>query len=266
MVNLCASPHLSHSQNPSCRQTTTLLPWCRYFHLDHLPTVVPKAIMIHRTATADMASFAFAPTCNNVLHGNHYGGHRRRIGVALPPNASPQFTESSSALRATPVPTDAVDVLSTNDIVVGTILAFVLAFGYSFLNGQSSSSNFISWRSQVLDESKDMSSSSESSLSLPANATDAESNVFNEWKDMSRRDNYVLYNTKIRNDQGKREQRGTDTSNGRKEQKWVVIALLVLFVPIFSAEFFFALSRQFMCGGNVFTQPEWAQLLCSPAQ
>eukprot|EP00584_Thalassiosira_punctigera_P020380 CAMPEP_0172557344 /NCGR_PEP_ID=MMETSP1067-20121228/72697_1 /TAXON_ID=265564 ORGANISM="Thalassiosira punctigera, Strain Tpunct2005C2" /NCGR_SAMPLE_ID=MMETSP1067 /ASSEMBLY_ACC=CAM_ASM_000444 /LENGTH=147 /DNA_ID=CAMNT_0013346403 /DNA_START=55 /DNA_END=495 /DNA_ORIENTATION=+ len=40
-------------------------------------------------------------------------------------------------------------VLGTDDIVIGTILAFVLAFSYSFLNGQSSSTSFVSWPSQA---------------------------------------------------------------------------------------------------------------------
>ena len=95
---------------------------------------------------------------------------------------------------------------------------------------------------------------------------------------MSREENYVLYNTRVRAEVG-RERRGgredsstrTDTEDdtsivagARNEKKWVLVALLVLFVPIFSVEFFFALSRQFMCQGNFLNQSEWSQVLCSP--
>ena len=87
-----------------------------------------------------------------------------------------------------------------------------------------------------------------------------------------------MYNTRVRAEVGRerrvdREDSSTRTdtegdtsivSSARNEKKWVLVALLVLFVPIFSVEFFFALSRQFMCQGNLMNQSEWAQVLCSP--
>ena len=207
----------------------------------------------------------------------------------------PKDAHSSSSLSSTFVISDAVaattdvqafdEVLSTSDIVVGALLAFALAFGWSFLNGQSTSSNFISWRSQ-LDGSRDNAEAStpgivDSDITKRSdkeerNGYDDDDNsaesgisapkVFNadNWKEMSREENYVLYNTRVRavRDSGRERKADRDavTTKGdtegdveivsgvRSEKKWVLVALLVLFVPIFSVEFFFALSRQFMCG------------------
>ena len=154
------------------------------------------------------------------------------------------------------IDTTATDILSTQDIVVGTILALLLAFGWSYLNDQSSSTSFVSWPSKNGDDtlSEDITTSIKES---------DESTTFDEWKEMSREENYVLYNTKIR--QSIDEKKPTQQLNEvkRKENKAVLIALLLLFVPIFSIEFFFALSRQFVCqwglgGEQIVTK------LCSP--
>jgi len=104
-----------------------------------------------------------------------------------------------------------------------------------------------------------------------------------KWKEMSRPENYILYSTRVKrrlplsssNPVGKDTDLGntirsslfkeehdststtktTNTSSVNKksyrEQRWVLLGLLVLFVPIFSIEFFFANSRQFICGGGV---------------
>ena len=150
---------------------------------------------------------------------------------------------------------------------------------------------------------------------------DDEKMVFDEgsWKEMSRPENYILYSTKvkkrlrttnekeepwvtvqrivkdqeIKNTKDKSTTSTTASSsssattiiNGaQKEKKWILLALLILFVPIFSIEFFFALSRQFICGDTISfadkfdieaanslsstatSQPssQWAQVLCSP--
>lgn len=151
------------------------------------------------------------------------------------------------------------DVLSTQDIVNGAILACVLAFGYSFLNGQSSSSSFVSWPS----ESNNRNATMDYEKLVQGNDTDGNDRTFNadDWKEMSREENYVLYKTKIRqrSNAGNPPIRNID----KKENKLVLVALLALFVPIFSVEFFFALSRQFMCemgmGGEI------VQELCSPS-
>ena len=132
----------------------------------------------------------------------------------------------------------------------------LLAFGWSYLNGQSSSTNFVSWPSKNGDDTL----SEDITTSVKEND---ESTSFDEWKEISREENYVLYNTKIRKsiDEKKPTQQLDDVK--RKENEAVLIALLVLFIPIFSIEFFFALSRQFVCqwglgGEQIVTK------LCSP--
>ena len=159
---------------------------------------------------------------------------------------------ASPSLAAAPV-AYADDVLSNQDIAVGTILAVVLALGWSFLNGQSSSTSFVSWPSQTKDWQNDG----------PVFEQE-DDRVFDEenWKEMSREENYVLYNTKIRQRKEEEMQKGSAPNVGKKENRLILAGLLVLFVPIFSVEFFFALSRQFMCemglGGDL------VEKLCSP--
>ncbi|KAL3804037.1 hypothetical protein HJC23_006428 [Cyclotella cryptica] len=158
---------------------------------------------------------------------------------------------------------DDVEVLSTQDIIIGTVLAFLLALGYSYLSGQSSSSNFVLWR---MDGGKSAPSSQPLDVRSPSNST-----VFNEtsWREMSRRENYVLYTTRIR---GKKvTQRGgveNPASHQSLENRFVLLTLLALFLPIFFIETFFALSRQFLCEsglfGGSFHANEFAETLCSP--
>ena len=164
--------------------------------------------------------------------------------------------DTSHRIIATSSPT-ASDVLSTQDIVDGTIIACVLAFGYSFLNGQSSSTNFVSWPSESKQSDVSFDIDEISVLGDDANKVfDADN-----WKEMSRVENYVLYNTKIRQRASKSDNSPSIRPIDNKENRLVLVALLVLFVPIFSIEFFFALSRQFICemgmGGVI-------QKLCSP--
>ena len=71
------------------------------------------------------------------------------------------------------------DILSTEDIVVGTVLAFILAFGYSFLNGQSSSTSFVSWPDQSRNKNDTFDTGSD----------EEDDKVFfnsDNWKEMSR--------------------------------------------------------------------------------
>ena len=167
--------------------------------------------------------------------------------------------------------TSANDVLSTQDIVVGTIIAFILAFGYSYLNGQSSSTSFVSWPSQSNNENFTLEDVVDISMEPSDVDLSSDERTFNadNWKEMSREENYILYNTKIRqksnpdyNKMGSTMQNENDDMK-KKENKLILVALLILFVPIFSAEFFFALSRQFICemgmGGDSLQQN-----FCSP--
>ena len=163
------------------------------------------------------------------------------------------------------------EVLSSQDIIIGTFLAFILAFGYSYLNGQSTSSDFVSWRSGPQTNNK-----VQKSVMAPSEeAALSNSTVFNEtnWKEMSREENYILYNTRIRKKKSSMSKVSTvkdtasDSSMNTRENKLVVIALLAVFLPIFSIEIFFALSRQFLCEGGLFGGTfgvDLADRLCSP--
>ena len=131
------------------------------------------------------------------------------------------------------------DILSTQDIVNGAILACALAIGYSYLNGQSSTSSFVSWPNQKQYDDDD-------SLFIDPSVQGNDNKIFNadDWREMSKKENYILYSTKIR-----RRSSGIKSMGyiDKRENYLTLVALLLLFVPIFSVEFFFALSRQFMC-------------------
>jgi len=164
--------------------------------------------------------------------------------------------DTSHGIIVTSSATTTSDVLSTQDIVDGTIIALILAFGYSFLNGQSSSSSFVSWPS----ESKQSGDVPSFDIDRTELGDDDVNKVFDadNWKEMSREENYVLYNTKIRRRRTKSDNSTSIRPIDNKENRLVLVALLVLFVPIFSIEFFFALSRQFICemgmGGDAIIQ------------
>jgi len=165
------------------------------------------------------------------------------------------------ASSSTPSVAAVGDALSTEDIVVGTILAFILAFTYSYLNGQSSSTSFVSWGNQI-QKNEDSFESTETTID--------DERVFDakNWKDISREENYVLYNTRVKSSLQKLNAKQENSNNvnvDKTENKLVLVALLALFVPIFSVEFFFALSRQFLCEvGDPSDRVDFVQKLCSP--
>jgi hypothetical protein len=130
-----------------------------------------------------------------------------------------------------------IDVLSTRDLVDGSLLAFALAVFFSVLQQRRRQNDTPTMKN---DETED-------------------GNVFDAvaWKEMSRPENYVYYNSKLR-------EMSSRNDEPKQEKKWILISLLVLFVPIFSVEFFLALSRQVLCGGDPLTLSAWASELCSP--
>eukprot|EP00554_Chaetoceros_debilis_P016199 CAMPEP_0194123822 /NCGR_PEP_ID=MMETSP0150-20130528/56104_1 /TAXON_ID=122233 /ORGANISM="Chaetoceros debilis, Strain MM31A-1" /LENGTH=241 /DNA_ID=CAMNT_0038817247 /DNA_START=31 /DNA_END=753 /DNA_ORIENTATION=- len=147
------------------------------------------------------------------------------------------------------------DVLSNSDLFSGTIIAFLLAFLFSFLNGRTpSSSNIKLWRSARNPQNEFKTGDLGSSVT-----TDEDDNGNmkkfdgDAWKEISRPENYALYTNKLRKNvkQDQVENKSESKSTTSMENKLVLISLLVLFVPIFSVELFFALSRQFICGDYV---------------
>lgn len=183
--------------------------------------------------------------------------------------------------------TSEADVLSNSDLFSGTIIAFLLAFLFSFLNGRTpSSSNIKLWRSARNPQNEFKTGD----LGLSVTADEDENENMKKfdgdaWKEISRPENYALYTNKLRKNakQDQIKEKSNSTSSKSMENKLVLVGLLVLFVPIFSVEFFFALSRQFICGDYV-TQVDdnlwltdsskalsasnglspWAKELCSP--
>ena len=122
-------------------------------------------------------------------------------------------------------------VLSNTDIGVGIIMALLLAALASFLQNQRSQNDFVLGPIDI----------DEATSTLSVNATTT--TTFEDWKEMSQPDNYVWYNTRLRN----KENKQTAEPSFPLEQRWVLIALIVLFAPIFSFEFFLTVSRQLVC-------------------
>jgi len=153
-------------------------------------------------------------------------------------------------LRTWGTPAAPVDVLTSEDIFVGSVLAFALAFVASFLQGSRSRNDFVLWE-QPATEMDDP----DRSNSTKTRTFDAEA-----WNEISRPDNYVFYNRGATKPARRKEGKGLGV-----KKTWVLVALLALFVPIFSVEFFFALSRQVLCdAGDPLSRPDWAEYLCSP--
>ena len=82
------------------------------------------------------------------------------------------------------------------------------------------------------------------------------------WESMASNDNYVWY----LKDWNKNKKRPAGSASPRKGEiqtslrSPVTIAAIMFFVPVFSAEFFFSISRQFLCAGS------WGGDLCGAVQ
>jgi len=165
------------------------------------------------------------------------------IFSAESPSSTALLGPAATYISDSPVP---IDVIGTEEIVIGSSMAVLLAFIASFLQSRRAQSDFVLWDKTDVQESE---------------KTDSKVFQAEEWKEISQPDNYVFYNRKLNESMNA----GREDGVSRVEQRWVVLALLFLFVPIFSVEFFFALSRQIMCGGNAIDQSDFASFLCSPA-
>lgn len=141
--------------------------------------------------------------------------------------------------------------LSTEDILVGIVMALVLASTASFLQGRREQDDIVLWENK--------SSSDDLNVTAAVRVFDGDS-----WKEMAKPENYVLYNRKVK-DLNKKKKIKND--GGGLERPWVLLKLLALFVPIFSVEFFFALSRQLLCdsGTTLLVGPDSAEFFCSPS-
>lgn len=151
-------------------------------------------------------------------------------------------TQQSYSLQAA-VPEGGVDsVLSITDLSVGFVLALILAALALFLQNQRSQDDLVFGSDDV----------NEAIPSLTVNATTT-AQTFEDWNEMSQPDNYIWYNTRLRS---RKMNKQAEHPPSLKEQRWVLPALLVLFTPIFTFEFFLTVSRQLFCA--------FSQDLCSP--
>ena len=156
--------------------------------------------------------------------------------------------QRASTLRRSPLSSHTqhqIDgVMSSGDIVIGVLIALSLVRLSSSLQNRS------------------LASKADLDATLEEQAVD----VFkaDAWKDISRPENYVLYNTRVRNKLKNSKLSLPIGTVFTSEKKVVAIALLLLFVPIFSFEFFLALSRQIVCGDSPLSLAGWALELCSP--
>lgn len=220
------------------------------------------------------------------IRKSSYPSHVAIHHVINPDHSSEVIT--SSAPTATQI-TDGV--LSNEDIAIGALIAVALAFLFSFLNGRApSSSDLILWRN---NQNKQREKLNEDLEINSENVFDAKS-----WKEMSRPENYAVYSknkvisqidakeNNLNAEDNKTLITPKESSKGGKnsiENRLVLLSLLILFVPIFSVEFFFALSRQFICGDYLTNVDDtlwmidakkaasatsgsspWAAQLCSP--
>lgn len=143
-------------------------------------------------------------------------------------------------------------VLSHDDLVAGILLATSLALLSSFVQRsgrQSTEFHLVDEEGDLDDDGK-----KEGSALFSAEA----------WKDISRPENYVLFNTQIRNQLKKQDRPWTNSDFLRIGNSGAAIALLAVFLPIFLFEIFLALSRQVVCNGDFLLQNAWALELCSP--
>ena len=175
-------------------------------------------------------------------------------------------------ISSSSVPIDGV--LTSEDIVIGVLLGLCLAFLAAFLQGQGSQNDIVLWKNKDQENKDPIADSGNADGENIVDKGEADAIVFDgdSWREISRPENYVFYNQKIKQarSDNNNKKNGASSTSERSEKAWVLVALLVLFVPIFSIEFFFALSRQVLCGGSSFemmaapSSSQWANYLCSP--
>ena len=169
------------------------------------------------------------------------------------------------------VPVD--NVFSNEELLGGTVVAVGLASLASFLQGRRAQNDFILGKtsdddvvvsSTVVEEEKDrplddagtmsshpgtlivnttsdtITAAMDSTETTPSDVNATSTTAFTNWDEMSRPENYVWYNRPRR--------KNSSTSSNSSNALWSFWALLLVFGPIFSFEFFLTLSRQVLCG------------------
>lgn len=150
---------------------------------------------------------------------------------------------------------DPTVLLSTADIVVGSILALALAAFVSCLKAQSINNDVVL--------PSEMQRFQEENSMAATNSTEVgdKSLLLYDWNEMKRPEDYILYTTTFRQ---RKQQKNREVIDGEQEQKWVAWALLFFFVPIFTFEIFLTTSRQVVCRPTFLDVFAVARFLCSP--
>lgn len=156
-----------------------------------------------------------------------------------------------------------IDVIGTSNILDGTLIALVLAFTASFLQQRRNNDDIAPSEASNRNATSPTTAVGDDDLLSVDDLLSSDTNVFDgdSWKEISRPENYIFYNKKSR----RKESESIPGSSYNSEKIWVFFALSALFIPIFSVEFFFALSRQVICGGDTINQSDFSEFLCSPA-
>jgi hypothetical protein len=165
-----------------------------------------------------------------------YLPHQLRLFISSPsPGVFSSLTLAQEYTPALPTATTAssTDPLMTSDLGYGIIAAFTLAGFATYLQSLRSQNDFVPALPPVKEN---------------IGSTVTNSTTFGDWKDISRPENFLLFKKRVKNN--------SQTSYQRVEQRWVLFALLLLFTPIFSFEFFLTVSRQLLCA--------WNQDFCQP--
>ena len=164
--------------------------------------------------------------------------------LLLPADASSTTTTTALLSSAIHGNNDFDSVLSNTDIAVGVVLALLLAALATFLQNQRSQNDFDLGQPEPLRQEMDESKAKRAVPNNNNNNTtsfNTTTSTFEDWKEMSKPENYIWYNTKLR------QRKSAEASSFSLEQRWVLIALIILFAPIFSFEFFLTISRQIIC-------------------
>jgi hypothetical protein len=149
-------------------------------------------------------------------------------------------------------PISATKALSPDDLAWGTMLALLLAVLATFLQSRRSQNDFVPSRIEPSLADNWRNSTAKTFIDNTTSAT-----PFEEWKEISKPENYVWYNADLR---AKQQLRHTRPSTYTFAQGWTLVALFVIFAPIFSFEFALTVSRQILCA------LERTQGLCDPYQ
>jgi hypothetical protein len=210
------------------------------------------------------------------LRRHHYLQHHhppwRKGSVVSLSSVSLSFSTTSSSTTLTT--TEEVAALSTSDIAAGVVLAVLLAGFVSFLQERQrltpdietgvdldrdfptdNRDNTEAVVSQpVAYNDDDIIINNNSTITTASSRRNRSRTTFNDWKDISRPDSYIWYNTRLRQTNNNEKNKSSNdyynnntTSLVPIEQRWVLFALVVLFAPIFSFEFFLTVSRQIIC-------------------